>query len=86
MSDSGAHLKLAISCIESLGAARGLFLELEKSKFVQALGISEKAAKADTSPLDWIHGEGARQIGSVVGSGNAKKIWVEKNLETWLAG
>ena len=42
---AGAHLKLAISRIESLGPAPGLFLELDKSQFVLSLAVSEKATR-----------------------------------------
>ena len=31
---AGAHIKPSISCIESLGPAPGLFLEMDKSQFV----------------------------------------------------
>ena len=41
----GAHIKLAIYCIEALGPARGLFIKPYESKFVQAPGVSEEAAR-----------------------------------------
>ena len=58
--------------IEALGPARGLFTKPEKSQFVHALGVSEEAARAATSPLEFIHMEGVRHIRVYMGYNNYK--------------
>ena len=68
MVGTGAHLKPIISCIEALGTKRGFFPKPEKLQFVQAPGVSKEVVMVFTSPLECIHGEGARQLGSFLGS------------------
>ena len=38
------------------------------------------------SPLECIHGEGARQLVYFVGYEESKQIWVEEKIKTWVAG
>ena len=59
---SGAHIKPAIACIDSLSLACGFFLGPEKSRFVISPGVSEEAAMADTAPLECSHREGESQL------------------------
>ena len=67
MAGAVAHLKHYIYCIKALGPTHSFFLETEKSQFLRVLAVLEEAERVATAPLECIHGEGARQIGFLLG-------------------
>ena len=74
MASAGAHFKHAISRIEAIVPALGLFIKPEKSQFLQAPGVSGATEKADTSLLECSHGEGGNNIYFLVGSEEVTQI------------
>ena len=70
MVDTGTRIKPAIACIEAIGTTQGLFIEMEKSQFLQSPGVSEETARASTDPLEWSNGEGTHQLSFFCGVWN----------------
>ena len=53
---------------------------------MRVLGVFEESERTATDALECNHGEGVWQIGSFVGSDEAKKSWLEERAQTWVAG
>ena len=83
---AGTKTKPTIAHIEAMETTCGLFIKPEKSRFLWSPGVSEEAGKVSPSPIRL-----NPQVGGAVsnfwrGCDKSKQRWVERKVETWVAG